>query len=72
MTLPPCWTPQDDEPADQSRRYFLLGSAVAIVAPLFIDAQPKTRLDPRTTANAVYHASGKRVRDLPITLEKLL
>ena len=23
-------------------------------------------------ANAVYHATGKRVRDLPITLEKLL
>ena len=23
-------------------------------------------------ANAVYHATGKRVRDLPITLEKLI
>jgi xanthine dehydrogenase YagR molybdenum-binding subunit len=23
-------------------------------------------------ANAVYHATGKRVRDLPITLDKLL
>jgi len=23
-------------------------------------------------ANAVYHAAGKRVRDLPITIEKLL
>ena len=23
-------------------------------------------------ANAVYHATGKRVRDLPITMEKLL
>ena len=23
-------------------------------------------------ANAVYHATGKRVRDLPITIEKLL
>jgi xanthine dehydrogenase YagR molybdenum-binding subunit len=25
-----------------------------------------------TIANAVYHATGKRVRDLPITIEKLL
>jgi xanthine dehydrogenase YagR molybdenum-binding subunit len=23
-------------------------------------------------ANAVYHATGKRIRDLPITLDKLL
>jgi xanthine dehydrogenase YagR molybdenum-binding subunit len=23
-------------------------------------------------ANAVYHATGKRIRDLPITMEKLL
>jgi hypothetical protein len=23
-------------------------------------------------ANAVYHATGKRIRDLPITIEKLL
>jgi xanthine dehydrogenase YagR molybdenum-binding subunit len=23
-------------------------------------------------ANAIYHATGKRIRDLPITLEKLL
>jgi xanthine dehydrogenase YagR molybdenum-binding subunit len=23
-------------------------------------------------ANAVYHATGKRVRDLPITIEKLI
>ena len=26
----------------------------------------------RSFTNAVYHASGKRVRDLPITAEKLL
>ena len=25
-----------------------------------------------TAANAVYHATGKRIRDLPITLDKLL
>jgi xanthine dehydrogenase YagR molybdenum-binding subunit len=23
-------------------------------------------------ANAVYHATGKRIRDLPVTMEKLL
>jgi len=27
---------------------------------------------PAAIANAVYHATGKRVRDLPITLDKLL
>jgi hypothetical protein len=27
---------------------------------------------PPTIANAVYHATGKRLRDLPITIEKLL
>jgi len=27
---------------------------------------------PAAIANAVFHATGKRVRDLPITLDKLL
>jgi xanthine dehydrogenase YagR molybdenum-binding subunit len=27
---------------------------------------------PAAVANAVYHASGKRVRELPITLDKLV
>ncbi|MCE3257075.1 MAG: xanthine dehydrogenase, molybdenum binding subunit apoprotein, partial [Nitrobacter vulgaris] len=27
---------------------------------------------PAAIANAVYHATGKRVRDLPITLDKLV
>jgi xanthine dehydrogenase YagR molybdenum-binding subunit len=27
---------------------------------------------PAAIANAVYHATGKRIRDLPITLDKLL
>jgi len=27
---------------------------------------------PAAIANAVYHATGKRVRELPITLDKLL
>ena len=42
MTLPPCWTPPDDDadaPPNESRRTFLIGSAVvtagAFCAPLF-------------------------------------
>jgi len=27
---------------------------------------------PAAVANAVYHATGKRVRDLPITLDKII
>jgi xanthine dehydrogenase YagT iron-sulfur-binding subunit len=38
MPLPPCYEPPDDEPADPSRRDFLIGSAAAgaafVVAPL--------------------------------------
>jgi xanthine dehydrogenase YagT iron-sulfur-binding subunit len=42
MTLPPCYRPDDEEPANPSRRTFMIGSAVAtaglIVTPLLGDA----------------------------------
>ena len=42
MTLPPCYRPDDEEPADPSRRSFMIGSAVAtaglIVTPLLGEA----------------------------------
>ena len=45
MTLPPCYRPEDDEPADPSRRSFMIGSVVAtaglIVPPLFGEAARK-------------------------------
>jgi len=46
MTLPPCYRPDDDEePADRSRRSFMIGSAVAtaglIVTPLLGEAARK-------------------------------
>lgn len=55
MSLPPCYTPDDEEPPDPSRRSFMIGSAAAtaglIVAPLFgeaarKDAAAKTAADP--------------------------
>src|SRR4029078_7706147 len=52
MTLPPCWTPPDDDPPDPSRRTFLIGSAVAtagaFVLPLVAE-EPAAKAD----ANAV-------------------
>jgi xanthine dehydrogenase YagT iron-sulfur-binding subunit len=51
MTLPPCWTPPEDEdeaPPDPSRRTFLIGSAVAtagaFVLPLVAE-EPAAKLD---------------------------
>jgi xanthine dehydrogenase YagT iron-sulfur-binding subunit len=55
MSLPPCYTPDDEEPSDPSRRSFMIGSAAAtaglIVAPLFgeaarKEAATKTAADP--------------------------
>ena len=49
MTLPPCWTPPDEDPPDPSRRTFLIGSAVAtagaLVLPLVAE-EPATKADP--------------------------
>jgi xanthine dehydrogenase YagT iron-sulfur-binding subunit len=69
MTLPPCWTPPDDEleedaaPHDHgvlhpTRRTFLLGSAVAtaaaVIAPLFGAAEEKKTVgDPGPNATTV-------------------
>ncbi len=45
MSLPPCYTPEDDDLPDPSRRNFLIGSAAAtagfVVAPLFGEAAVK-------------------------------
>jgi len=55
MSLPPCYTPDDEEPPDPSRRTFMIGSAAAtaglIVAPLLgeaarKDAAAKSEADP--------------------------
>jgi len=55
MPLPPCYTPDDEEPPDPSRRTFMIGSAAAtaglIVAPLLgeaarKDAAAKSEADP--------------------------
>ena len=49
MTLPPCYTPEDDDPPDPSRRNFLIGSAAAtaglVVSPLFGEAAVKNAAD---------------------------
>lgn len=53
MTLPPCWTPPDDDPPDPSRRTFLIGSAVAtagaFVLPLVAE-EPATKADTNAVA----------------------
>jgi xanthine dehydrogenase YagT iron-sulfur-binding subunit len=67
VTLPPCWTPLDDDdgsqhdtPADPTRRSFLIGSAVAtasaIAAPLLVRAQDTPisgKMDPGPNAASV-------------------
>jgi len=46
MTFPPCYQPADDEPADPSRRTFMIGSAAAtaglLVSPLLGDEARKS------------------------------
>src|SRR3954452_11611721 len=52
MTLPPCYTPpdDDDQPDDPSRRAFVLGSAAApapiVVNPILGRADPAPKIDP--------------------------
>ena len=63
MTLPPCWTsPDDDTPPDQSRRTFLIGSAVAtaaaIVAPLFAEAETASAA-PVNATSVTLNVNGK-------------
>src|SRR5947207_1434125 len=63
MTLPPCWTPPDDElPPNESRRNFLIGSAVAtaaaIVAPLLAEPERATAPPPNATSVAL-NVNGK-------------
>jgi xanthine dehydrogenase YagT iron-sulfur-binding subunit len=59
MTLPPCWTPPDDDaaPPNESRRNFLIGSAVvtagALCAPLFAQQEARTAAPPDPGPNAV-------------------
>ena len=60
MTLPPCWTPPDDDPdvpPNESRRTFLIGSAVAtagaLVAPLFAQEARTMPADPGPNALTV-------------------
>jgi xanthine dehydrogenase YagT iron-sulfur-binding subunit len=61
MTLPPCWTPPDDEPPNESRRQFLIGSAVAtagaFVAPLF--AETETNAAPVNATTVTLNVNGK-------------
>ena|SRR5436190_17803505 len=63
MTLPPCYRPDDEEPADPSRRSFMIGSAVAtaglIVTPLLGEA---ARKDAAATQQADPNA-------IPVTLD---
>lgn len=51
-----CVTPSGEEPLDQPTRRSFLIGSAAATA----------------IANAVYHATAKRVRDLPIMIEKLM
>jgi len=47
MPLPPCYTPDDDEPRDPSRRTFMIGSAVAtaglLLGPAIVAETPAAK-----------------------------
>jgi xanthine dehydrogenase YagR molybdenum-binding subunit len=61
MTLPPCYRPDDIVVPEEDKHVNPIGAkgigeiGIVGVAPAI--------------ANAVYHATGKRIRDLPITKE---
>jgi hypothetical protein len=54
----------------QERAAPLLPSAICRL-PSVVQKEARGGLAP-AIANAVYHATGKRVRDLPVTIDKLL
>jgi len=59
MTLPPCYRPDDEEPADPSRRTFIVGSAMLFATPLLGEA---ARKDAAATQQADPNA-------IPVTLD---
>jgi len=74
MTLPPCYTPPDEDdeiPSDPSRRSFLIGSAAATVgvcvAPLFgapDTASPPPKPEPGPNATSVSLSVNGKVHEL--------
>ena len=58
-------TPEGSRAREHKRKAMDEGTSESIFGGL-----PKEQ--PRSVANAVYHATGKRVRDLPITFDKLV
>lgn len=49
-----------------------LGRVVNNLAEYHVPVNADVGITAAAVANAVFHASGKRVRDLPITVDKLL
>lgn len=60
------WQKRNPQPRSMRDGNYLIGWGMATAT------YPTNRSPASAIANAVYHATGKRVRDLPITLDKLL